>query len=155
MSFQIQIGTTKQPVKALDKNPSWSFTLDGTLRNKTSILSVDIIIRVGDSAGIHINELATCNYMYIERFKRYYFIDDVISLVNTTAEIKGHVDVWGTYKTQIRANTGIILKSASSYSKMLDDGSFKIYNNPWIVTKKLTGETFSKSPTFILAVSGS
>lgn len=153
MSFAIQIGRSKSETNSINKSVTWIRTIEGTLKNETSIIDPEIMIEVKDE--ISLPSLTTCNYLYIERFKRYYFIRNVRSVRNNIAVISAHVDVLYTYGDEIKKNQGLILRSASNFSKMLDDGTFKIYSNPHIVTKKLTGETFASNPKFILAVSGS
>ena len=154
MSFEVKIGVCKDAKNKVSKSPSWNYTLSGQLKDSCDILNPTIRLIIGDSKDIKLPTITKCNYMYIDNFNRYYFITGFNIVRNTVLEVTGHVDVLNTYKDQIKANTGLILRSESNYSKFLDDGAFKIFSNPYVVTKKLTGESFAKNPSFILAVSG-
>ena len=154
MRFEVKIGICKDAKNKESKSPSWNYTISGLLKDRCDILNPTIRLIIGDSKGIKLPTITKCNYMYIDNFNRYYFITGFNIVRNTILELTGHVDVLNTYKDQIKANTGLILRSESNYRKFLDDGAFKIFSNPYVVTKKLTGESFAKNPSLILAVSG-
>lgn len=158
MSFDIQLGYTESPRNKVSKVFHSYGTLSGTLKNETSILNPTIIMRNDDSVSFNADTIPVtkCNYMYISNFHRYYYIVDFQSIRNSVFEIVGKVDPLKTFESEILSNTGYILRSASrsNVTRYLDDDKIKIYANPHVVTKKLTGETFAKNPTFILAVSG-
>lgn len=154
MGFTIQLGTTSQPQNAIDKKFSKVQEYENCiLKDESSIHNPVILVRTSESGA---GSLSTDNYMYIPEFNRYYFIDDVISVRTNLCEIHGRVDVLYTYKDEILSNSGYVLRSAtrSVVSRYLDDDQIKIYSNPYIVTKKFTGDTFANNPSFILAVSG-
>lgn len=144
------------PRNKIDKKFSAEYNLEGTLREVCDVSNPSIDIRIGDSVSIKIPTLTKCNYMYIPNFNRYYYITNIRIIRNTIANITGHVDVLKSFSSEIKANSALVKRSSqkSVYKKMLDDGCFKVYNNPHIVTKKFNGKTFSKTPDFVLAVSG-
>lgn len=155
MSFEVKIGVCSDAKNKVTKSPSWTYTLTGTLKGACDLLNPTVRLIIGDSKDIKLPTISKCNYMYIANFNRYYYITSQNIVRNTILEVSGHVDVLNTYKDEIRKNSGLILRSQSNYNKFLDDGCFKVYSNPYIVTKKFTGETFAKNPSFLLAVSGS
>lgn len=116
----------------------------GTFRADSSILKPTILIE----GTIPTN----CNYFYITEFGRYYYIDDVVTVRNNLFEISGHVDVLKTYENQIRNSTGIIYRQENDWNLYLDDGSFKVYNNPIFDVKPFPSGFDSLH--FILAVAG-
>lgn len=124
-------------------------SLEGTLRDECSILRPVIQFRIDDVA-----DLKMCNYMYIEQFGRYYFVDDITSVRTKVVEISAHVDVLQTYQEQILSNSAIIHRSGTSYNLFLDDAQFKVYNCPHILTKNFPSG-FPTDNEFLLAVSGS
>ena len=146
MSFTIDLYTNTSPENFLTKNTTQIGTqLTGDLREGTSIVRPGIKVA---SASIP----AAANYMYIADFGRYYFIDDI-----TTAEyglyiIHGRVDVLTTYATQIKACRGIIHRSENKYNTYLDDGSFRAYSNPYIITREFPAGFTTQD--FVLAVAG-
>lgn len=158
MSFNIWLGNTNKPRKALDKSPSFPdrYKFSGTLKDDCDILNPTFMIRTSVAEDVYIPQVAQCNYMYIENFGRYYFLTDFHIIRNQILEVSGHVDVWYTYRTEIRNNTGLILRAskASLYNKLLIDDKVKIYNNPFIVQKNFSGDVFPDKNTFILVVTG-
>lgn len=113
----------------LDKNITDIVTLSGTLREQTSIINPVIVIE-GD-----LSSFVNCNYMTISAFNRSYFINNITSINNNLFEISAHVDVLSTYKSQIRENSAIIARQEKKWNLYLNDGVFKTYQNPHIVTK--------------------
>lgn len=147
MSFTIDLYTNTSPENFITKSITAVGTqLTGDLREGTSIVRPGIKI---EAAAIP----AAANYMYISDFGRYYFIDDIETAEHGLYIIKARVDVLMSYATQIKACKGIAHRSESDYNLMLDDGSFRAYSDPAIVTKKFPyGFT---ATDFIIAVAGS
>lgn len=145
MSFSITLQTNNSDTNALDKTINDIITLSGTLKDTTSIINPTILI----SGSIPTN----CNYMTISTFGRSYFITDVRSVHNGLFEIDGHVDVLKTYATQIRACSGIVARQENNWNLYIDDGSFKIYQNPRLTLKKFPSGFNTQE--FVLAVAGS
>lgn len=123
MAFQLQlmryVGEDNRIVKNSKISNTW--TIQGTLKAETSVINPVIQI-----------EKATApmdtgyNYMYIPKFKRYYFIDDIISTRNSLWEIHARVDVLFTYAEDILNSKCIIDKTAdeSKANIYINDGSF-------------------------------
>lgn len=57
-----------------------------------------------------------------------------------------------SFKTEIKANTGIIERQQNKWNLYLDDGTFKLYQNPLVLTR-LFPSGFS-AEEWILAVAG-
>lgn len=122
-------------------------SMSGYLRDESSI--IDPVIMIEGSAS----SLANCNYMSIPEFGRSYFVTDISSVRNNLIQVSGHVDVLSTYRDAILANSGIIRRQENNWNLYLDDGSFKVYNNPIILTRAFPSGFSTMS--FILAVAGS
>lgn len=114
----------------LDKALTLALETTGTLKEDTSL--TDPVIKL---TGKTFSEMASINYMQIVDLGRYYFINDVISINNDIVEVHAHVDVLTTYKDQIRAQNAIIARQEKKWNLYLNDGVFKTYQNPHIVTK--------------------
>lgn len=146
MSFSIVLQTTKDDPRKLTKEVATITTLTGELKSETSIINP--VIRV----ECDLSTLARCNYMTISEFDRKYFITDIKSITNDIVEISGHVDVLGTYDSEIRSNQAIVKKQETKYNLYLNDDSLKVYQDPRITTKEFSGGFTTYE--FVLAVAG-
>lgn len=122
-------------------------SLEGTLRQGTSILNP--VVRINRALSV---EEMKSNYLYIPEFERYYFITNIESVRNNIWDISASVDVLETYKLQILENTCVIARQENLWNMYLNDGQFKVYQNPNIVTKTFPSGFSTQS--FVLAVSG-
>lgn len=145
MSITIHLMTNNSDDNVLSKNLTTLATFNGTLKDTTSILTPSVKIE----GSIPTN----CNYMYIPDFNRYYFIDNISSIVTNIFEISGHVDVLKTYENEIRGCTGIIARQQSAWNLYVDDGAFKTYQNE--IIKVSTFPNGFDTQEFVLAVAGS
>lgn len=93
------------------------------------------------------------NYVFIEEFRRYYFVDDIIIINNGMLSLKLSVDVLMSFKTQILAQKAIIEKSTNNSNYYLRD-------NNWMITAKTKTDIlnfsngFLNSGEFILITAG-
>lgn len=132
---------------AVNKSLTEVDTLTGALKNGTSIINPVLVIES------NIEDLTDVNYVYIETFNRYYYVEDIRTLRTDLCEISLHVDVLMSYADQILSNTAIIRKQENSYNLYVNDGSFKVYQNPMVLTKQFPNGFNSWS--YVLAVAGS
>lgn len=123
MSMTITFGTTSDAKNKLNKSYTSSLSLNGNLKDDTSV--VDPIILVNAS----LSTLAGCNYMYVASFHRYYYITDVVSKGANLVEVHGHCDVLKTYNSQIRACGGYVSRQATG-DDMICDGMKALSNQP-------------------------
>lgn len=131
----------------LDKTLTLALETTGTLKEDTSL--IDPVIKL---TGKTFSEMASINYMQIVELGRYYFINDVISINNDIVEVHAHVDVLTTYKDQIRSQNAIIARQEKKWNLYLNDGVFKTYQNPHIVTKAFSSGFTEQH--FIFSVAG-
>lgn len=148
MSFNIRLMTNNSADNVAEKDFTTIDTLTGSLKNETSITRPTIRIET-DGA------LQNVNYFYIPQFQRYYFLTDIKSVRNNIYEISGRCDVLTTeWKLgQLKQCNAITRKQEKENNLLLNDGSFKVYQNPEIVTK-LFPQGFSGF-SYVLAVAGS
>ena len=103
----------------INKQLSTLFDLEGTLREKTSILTPIIIVESSDFIGI-------ANYAYIPEFSRYYFIIDIQCIRHNLYEVSMKVDVLMSFKDDILNSYVIIDKTSSAEtSHYLSDDAWK------------------------------
>jgi hypothetical protein len=145
--MQITLQRNNSDDRKFTKSIDTLASLSGSLRDGSSIIDPVILIEG------NISSLANCNYMTIPEFSRSYFVTDITSIRNNLIQITGHVDVLSTYRDAILANTGIIRRQEGQWNLYLDDGTFKVYNNPIILTRAFPSGFSTMS--FILAVAGS
>lgn len=144
--FEIILQTNKSEKNKLDKDVDNIITLSGILKTETSIIDPIILIE-GD-----LSNFVTCNYMTIPLFNRKYFVTNIRSIRNGLFEISAHVDVLSSFTSQIRTNLAIIHRQENRWNLYLNDGTFRVYQNPMVLTREFpTGfSTFE----FVLAVAG-
>ena len=115
---------TFSEVNKVDKDLILLATLTGNLREESSLIDPEILI---DGFS---NYASDCNYVYIQEFKRYYFVKNITAVSNTLFRISLHVDVLYTYKNEIRSNHAIVSRNENEFDLMLNDGLFVTQQNP-------------------------
>lgn len=88
-------------------------TLDGVLRDRTSVLSPQI--------RIEWNGVIDFNYVYIPIFNRYYFVTDVIYFNKSLATVNLRVDVLMSHKNAIYQQNALIGRNEYQYNEYLID----------------------------------
>ena len=134
----------KSDKKYIDKsieliaNVNCIFKDDTTIKNPTLILS-------------NISGLNQSNYLYIEEFERYYYIDN-ITYSQQRYYIECSCDVLMSFSTGIKNCTAIIERQENEYNLYLNDEEYKVYQYPRVQTKRFTNGFDTNS--FILAIAG-
>lgn len=142
----INFYTNQSEKNKLDKTLVSAFDLNGELKEDCSI--IDPVIKI----AADVSSMALVNYLYIPSFSRYYFINNVISINNDICEVHAHVDVLSTYKDEIRAQRAIVSRQEKKWNLYLNDGVFKTYQNPYIITKAFSSGFTSQH--FVLSIAG-
>ena len=125
------------------------FAVNGTLRNESSVIDPVILIeKTNPVSGYY-------NYMYIDEFKRWYFINDIVSIRNKIWEIHAHVDVLYTWGADIANMECVIDKSEDFNNANLyyDDGSFVLDSRNNIEIKEFQNG-FNENGSYILICAG-
>lgn len=94
--------TSSEP-NTLEKNISTLATLEGRLKDRTSIVNPIIVIEV--------TEIIDCNYVHIPAFSRYYYVNDIVSVRNNLWELHLHCDVLQSFNNEIKHCTAIVNKA--------------------------------------------
>lgn len=144
MTITLQVSNS--PKNKLEKDVTTVASLSGVLKNSTSIIDPTIIIE-GD-----LSSYTNVNYMTIAEFGRSYFITNITSVTNSLFEISAHVDVISSFSAEIKANKAIIHRQENNWNLYLDDGSFRVYQNPMVLTKAFPSGFTTQE--FVLAVAG-
>ena len=147
MEFNIALQINNSEREKLDKDISDIMTVSGVLKSETSIIDPVIMIKCG------LSDVVNCNYMTIPAFGRSYFVNNIRSIRNGLVEFSCHSDVLSSFKEQIRKNSAIVRKQENNWNLYLNDGSFKVYQNPMVLTKAFPSGFSTQE--FVLAVAGS
>lgn len=125
------------------------FVLEGSFRSATSALNIEIDIEKTNPL------LYNYNYMYIEEFGRYYFIDEIISLRTNIWTIKATVDVLMSFKKDILEASVIIDKAENEFisNLYLDDGSFVMDSRKYNEVKEFPSG-LNENGSYILICAG-
>ena len=147
MAFDVMLQKNNSERNRITKDISEILTVSGELKTETSIIDPVIMIECD------LSSVVGCNYMSIPTFGRSYFVNNIRSIRSGLVEFSCHVDVLSSFATEIRGNTAIVRRQENNWNLYLNDGSFKVYQNPNILTKAFpSGFTTHE---FVLAVAGS
>lgn len=120
--MQINLFTCNAERNRVNKSEYLSnrFVLEGSLREATSAMEVQIMVEKSNPL------IYKYNYMYIEEFGRWYFIDDIVSFRTGLWIIHATVDVLMSFMNEILTSEAIIdkVESEEVANLYLDDGSF-------------------------------
>ena len=83
--------------------------LEGELRDSCSLIDPVIRMKIDD-----VSTLKHTNYMHIEKFDRWYFITNIVTMRNHIVEISAHVDVLMTYKDDIGKCSAILSRTGNT-----------------------------------------
>lgn len=125
--------------KVVNKSLTEVVTLSGNLRSKINVRTPQIDVEYSE-------ELLTCNYCYIELFKRYYYIDSISVEYTGIATINLTCDVLMSFKDEILKSTGHFVRSEN----------FNEYNADFPITDKLNirkfefSQMYQSKPTLLL-----
>lgn len=147
LNIHLYINTS--PNNKISKNILPQRDITGSLNDSCSILNPVLLVEYPNE------DILKHNYIKIDEFGRYYFIDEIIVVTPTLYELHCRVDVLMSYKDRILAQTVIVQKAEdrSAYNTYLDDGTFRIYQNANIATQYFPYGF--EEPNFILSVAGS
>ena len=100
-----------------------------TMKDTTEVINPTI--RISSSSN-----LSGYNYCYIARYERYYFIDQIETTPDGYWVLHCRCDVLMSYKTQIKALTGTLVRSQTVYNGYLNDPEYNALAYRKIVTKQ-------------------
>lgn len=127
-------------------------TLEGALRDPSSVTDPTF------SLHISADDVSGVNYIKVEEWNRFYFVENIVSINTDLWMFKCHVDVLSTYKSAIRELSAIIARQESFYNLYLDDDKFLVNAQRMYWTKafpnRVTAGNSSGACSFILTIAG-
>jgi len=139
----------KSEEMVVNKTITQKTSMTGSLKNGADLLNPTILFSDLDDTV-----LKESNYAYIAEFNRYYYITGVSNYRDNLWYISFHVDVLYTYKEQIKAQTAVIARQENKWNLYLNDPKFRVYQNPYIVTKAFPNGFDTQKYVLILAGGG-
>lgn len=142
--MEVKFYQTKTPKNYMTKVLTLEKVTTGKLQDNCDMINPVILFNLD-------NNILVYNYCYISAFQRYYFIDSV-NIINGMMEIKLHVDVLMSYKTDILQSTATITRANS--------GNNYIPDSMILQTKKIKrqcqkiGTSFTKSEKIVIQIGG-
>ena len=119
--MRVILYNTTSDNRVLSKNIALIKEIDAELKDANDVISPTLKIQ-------RFKDWEKVNYVYIDSFNRYYYVNTIKQLLGNTILLDCSVDVLMSNKDAIRNLTCIIDKqenSSTAYSdKYLDDGSF-------------------------------
>ena len=146
MSFNITLQKMTSEKYAISKETSDIKTVSGVLKDTTSIIDPVIMIE------IDLADVTECNYLSIPKFGRKYFVNNIRSVRTGLVEFTCHVDVLSSWASELKTNSAIVRRNEKKWNLYLNDGTFKIYQNPNVLTKAFPSGFTTQE--FVLAVAG-
>lgn len=131
----IQLYKCSAESNRIDKSDFLTYvaTITGTLREETSILEPTIILE-------YISQ--NFNYIFIEEFNRYYFVDDIIIISNKLMSISLSVDVLMSYKDEIKELNGFVLRNEFNFNPFIIDDKLPVEVGTEILTMEIPSNVF-------------
>ena len=146
MAFNIVLQKNNSENNRVTKSVVTILTVSGVLKEETSI--IDPVIKIEcDLAAV-----TGCNYLSIPAFGRSYFVNNIRSVRSGLVEFSCHVDVLSSFADGIRSNNAIVRRQENKWNLYLNDGTFKVYQNPNVLTKAFPSGFTTQE--FVLAIAG-
>lgn len=148
MSFVLKLQTNNSDAICVDKDLTEVVEVTGTLKEKTNISNPIFVIALTPAV------IPNFNYISCPDFGRSYFVKNVSSIRGGLWEVQCEVDVLTSFASEIRKNKAIIKRQEKSWNLYYNDGTFRSYQNPHIVTREFPSGFMAVNPSFVLAVAG-
>ena len=152
MSLQIQIGTISEDPRCLTKSPTLGNSISCDVYEGCSVLNPRLILEYNSS-------YTACNYLKIDAWNRYYFIDGIDLVPGGKAIIRAHCDVLYTYSSSIKNLEANIVRQENQYKSYLPDNNFVFQNKFDKITKLFSIQPFNaalsaSTDSYVLAIAG-
>ena len=129
--MKITFYSNKSDAIVVDKKINSISTINNAkIINETDILNPSIIV----SRNFYDSLFSQANYLYIDKLKRYYFINN-ISFADSMIVIDCSVDVLMSYKDEIKKLYCTVKRNENVKNGYLNDDNYNVYSYENIVCK--------------------
>ena len=135
------------PNNKIDKELTYTQTLQGTLKDATSIVNPVILVELT-------SPVLNVNYARINAFGRYYYVTDIIQIRTDLWEIHMHCDVLKSFSEGILGSPAIVAKSSSNWNLYLNDTNYRCFQDPLIKQTEFPNGFDLSEMSFVLACVG-
>ena len=125
----------------VDKSIQVIGTLEGNMRDEISVLYPTFTV---DTTSI---DITLANYVYVENFKRYYYITSMECVRTNLWRIHLRVDVLMSYKDKIKNINCVVGRSASEYFANIPDAEDVLQADPIIDIEEIPNDVFDVETT--------
>lgn len=145
--MQVQFSYNKSDERQIFKELVSGTTLNGTLRDESSIISPSILFESAD--------VMRYNFCYIPQWQRYYFVRNVTSFRTNLYLVELECDVLMSFKNDIANFEVVVDKQTMSRNgdEYIDDGSL-VCDNYMFNRVYNFSSGFNNSPEYILITAG-
>ena len=143
----MELYITKDAANVINKTLQSVAVVPVTLKGKLDVLNPTISLHITDDLA---TKMLSCNYCYIDEFKRYFFIND-IKVLGKVVELSLEVDVLETYRSEILTSECVYNSriSMGDYNAVIGDAESRE-----VVTATQSNVTLDDGNTVLLATVG-
>lgn len=148
MSIKVQPCTNESDDRTVNKSlTALGAERTAIIKDDTSIIDPTFVLSGG------VSDFAACNYLTTTGLGgRRYYVRNIKTAGNGMTELDCHVDVLSTWAANLGDLEAVIERQENDYNLFIDDGSFKVYSNPHVVTKEFPSGF--DTPCYILGLVG-
>lgn len=132
--------------REVNKNLTLLKSTTATLKQDTSTVSPAIIVP-------NDTELYSCNYIYIDVFKRYYYVSDIRLSKQLMHVYTSESDVLMSFKAHILDLTATLERQSMLFNTYLDDSEMLTYSNALVTTREFPN-VMRISESLVMTVTG-
>lgn len=142
MSYSIKLYNTPDKANIINKTLNGELTVTGLLKDNSSIYNPSFRIKLN-------KDIFNKNYFYVEMYKRYYFITDIVIEDGIEMVVSGKVDVLESFKNDILNSRQIIGRQESQYNVYLVDDMLQSEGRERIAVEKVGESPFVTESTLV------
>ena len=145
--MEIKLYYNSSDNRCINKELKNEFSISGTLREETSVINPEITITSTSTLRY--------NYCYIPTLRRYYYINNIISVKNNVWKLIMEVDPLMSFKNDILSLKVVVSKQSSidNGDEYIDDGSL-VTDNLMFKTVYNFANGFNNNSEYILITAG-
>lgn len=126
----LSIGKTNDDNRKVNKNFAIIKTINAELKNNTDIINPVFILN-------YIDVLNDCNYLYCDKYKRYYYIRNLRFLTGNRIELECYIDVLNTYKNEIKNINCVIERQENFFNSQYSDNLIPVRSERYITAHSI------------------